>query len=86
SLGGWSLIAAAAALPWIAVLWMERFGRSRQAHALAYAHDCAVTAGDAAPELAAPVVTGRVSRSPVAWGLALMFGMTSLITYSMFTW
>ncbi|MGW4481820.1 CynX/NimT family MFS transporter [Rhodococcus triatomae] len=30
--------------------------------------------------------TGRVWRSPVAWGMAGMFGMTSLITYSMFTW
>ncbi|EME51592.1 major facilitator superfamily cyanate symporter [Rhodococcus ruber BKS 20-38] len=29
---------------------------------------------------------GRVWRSPVAWGMAGMFGMTSLITYSMFTW
>ncbi len=86
SLGGWSLVAAAAALPWIAVLWMERFGHSRQARALADAHDCAVKVGDEAPELAEPACPGRVSRSPVAWGLALMFGMTSLITYSMFTW
>lgn len=27
-----------------------------------------------------------VWRSPIAWGLAFMFGSTSLITYSMFTW
>ncbi|MDM7487338.1 MFS transporter [Rhodococcus sp. CSLK01-03] len=38
---------------------------------------------DAAPSDPAP---GRVWRSPVAWGMAGMFGMTSLITYSMFTW
>jgi CP family cyanate transporter-like MFS transporter len=25
-------------------------------------------------------------RSPMAWGLVLMFGMTSLISYAMFTW
>src|SRR5690606_39780259 len=25
-------------------------------------------------------------RSPLAWGMSLMFGMTSLITYTMFTW
>lgn len=30
--------------------------------------------------------SGRVSRSPVAWSLALMFGCTSLNTYAMFTW
>nr|WP_019202871.1 MFS transporter [Tsukamurella sp. 1534] len=30
--------------------------------------------------------SGRVWRSPLAWGAAAMFGMTSLCTYSMFTW
>ncbi|NLV79054.1 MAG: MFS transporter [Rhodococcus sp.] len=29
---------------------------------------------------------GRVWRSPVGWGMAGMFGMTSLVTYSMFAW
>ncbi|MFH5210994.1 CynX/NimT family MFS transporter [Antrihabitans spumae] len=29
---------------------------------------------------------GKIWRSPVAWGLAGMFGVTSLITYTMFTW
>src|SRR5262245_48388867 len=78
SLGAWSLVAAAAVLPWIAVLWMEGHGRSRQAQALANAHDRAVTPGDEAPELACTRRIGRVWRSPVAWGLTLMFGMTSL--------
>lgn len=31
-------------------------------------------------------VDGRVWRSPVGWGMVGMFGMTSLVTYSMFTW
>jgi CP family cyanate transporter-like MFS transporter len=82
SLGMWSLIAAAAALPWLAVLWRER----RHDTALAQLHDQAVTPGDEAPELIAPAGRGRTWRSPIAWGMALMFGMTSLITYSMFTW
>lgn len=92
SLGAWSLVAAAAALPWIGVLWMERYGQSRQAKALCQAHDEAVASGDPAPELdgakegANGSARGRVWRSPVAWGLTLMFGMTSLTTYSMFTW
>ncbi|MGX9297238.1 CynX/NimT family MFS transporter [Tsukamurella paurometabola] len=30
--------------------------------------------------------TGRIWRSPLAWGAAAMFGMTSLNTYAMFTW
>lgn len=49
-------------------------------------HDRAVQAGDAAPELAKPDLRLRPWRSPLAWGMALMFGMTSLVTYSMFTW
>lgn len=91
SLAAWALVGIAAALPWIGVLWLERRAHasadcSEQARALAEAHDRAVAGGDAAPELARPATRGRVWRSPVAWGLALMFGMTSLVTYSMFTW
>ncbi len=33
-----------------------------------------------------PHAPGRVSRTPLGWSLALMFGMTSLLSYSMFTW
>ncbi|WP_349985092.1 CynX/NimT family MFS transporter [Stenotrophomonas sp. WHRI 8082] len=29
---------------------------------------------------------GKVSRTSLGWGMTLMFGMTSLMTYSMFTW
>ncbi|MCL1633909.1 MFS transporter [Luteimonas sp. SX5] len=82
SLGVWSLVAVAAALPWIGVLLIER----RKDSPLARSHDRAVTAEDEAPELAAPPARGRAWRSSIAWGMALMFGMTSLITYSMFTW
>ncbi len=91
SLSAWAIVAVAAALPWLGVLWMERRGRragpcSDQARALAEVHDRATASGDPAPELARPAAQGRAWRSPVAWGLALMFGMTSLVTYSMFTW
>lgn len=88
SLGAWSLLAVAAALPWAITLHQERRGRSAQARALAAMHDRAVADGDGdeAPELATPPTTGQAWRSPVAWGMALMFGMTSLVTYSMFTW
>jgi CP family cyanate transporter-like MFS transporter len=82
SLGSWSLVALAAAVPWIVVLRIER----RAASPLAKAHDRAVTAGDEAPELPAASGAGRVWRSPVAWSLALMFATTSSIVYSIFTW
>jgi CP family cyanate transporter-like MFS transporter len=29
---------------------------------------------------------GKVWKTPLGWGMTLMFGMTSLMTYSMFTW
>ena len=77
-----ALFAIVAMLPWTALLVIER----RHASPLAQIHDRAVTADDEAPELAEPATGGRIWRSPVAWGMALMFGMTSLITYSMFTW
>lgn len=82
SLGSWALFAIVATLPWVSLLVIER----RHTSPLAQIHDRAVTPDDEAPELAEPAVVGRIWRSPVAWGMALMFGMTSLITYSMFTW
>lgn len=82
SLGVWTLPALAAGLVWLGVLWRER----RHDPVLAAVHDGAVRADDAAPELAQPAVRLRPWRSPLAWGMTLMFGMTSLITYSMFTW
>lgn len=82
SLGAWALFAIVATMPWAALLVIER----RHASPLAQVHNSAVAPGDEAPELAEPTASGRIWRSPVAWGMALMFGMTSLITYSMFTW
>lgn len=72
ALGIWSLTAFAAAVPWLWLLLRHR-------EALA----------PPAPIVDAQTViapAGRVWRSPIAWGMALMFGMTSLITYAMFTW
>src|SRR3546814_16465203 len=64
------------------LLWIER----RKDSDLARCHDAAVAAGDEAPELAAPAPRGKVWRTPLGWGMALMFGRTSLATYSTFTW
>ncbi|MFF0816485.1 MFS transporter [Rhodococcus sp. NPDC003318] len=75
SLGVWALLPVAAVLPWLGVLM------SRRGHADAQVDDAP---GRRSAALAA--AGGRVWRSPVAWGMAGMFGMTSLITYSMLTW
>lgn len=82
ALGAWSLLAVAAALTWMAVLVQER----RRDSVLARWHDQAVQAGDEAPELIEPSRPLRVWRTPLAWGMTFMFGMTSLITYAIFTW
>src|SRR3546814_9877072 len=82
SMGAWALVAVAAALPWIGVLWIER----RKESELARCRAAAVATGDEAPELAAPPPRGKVWRTPLGLGMALMFGMTSQATYSMFTW
>ncbi|APA96208.1 Cyanate transport protein [Nocardia seriolae] len=71
SLGMWAALAFAAALPWIGVL------RVRRAHAR-------FDTSEMPSETDEP--TGTVWRSPLAWGMAFMFGMTSLITYALFTW
>ena len=70
SLAVWAVIGFAATLPWLAVL-RDRRGRDR-------VDTTAVPAADRR--------AGNILRSPLAWGMAAMFGMTSLITYSMFTW
>jgi len=82
STASWTVVAAAAAVPWIAVLMMER----SQDSLLAQAHNRAVIPGDEAPELPVVHAEGRAWRSPVGWGMAAMFGMTSLNTYALFTW
>ncbi len=71
SLGVWALIGFAATVPWLGVL-RDRRGRDR-ADTTAMARE-------------QPERPGNIRRSPLAWGMAAMFGMTSLITYSMFTW
>lgn len=82
STGSWTVVAVAAAVPWVAVLMMERNKDS----SLARAHDGAVHGADEAPELAAAPGGGKAWHSPVGWGMAAMFGMTSLNTYALFTW
>lgn len=70
SIGIWALLGFVAALPWIAII-ADRRGRDRNDRT-------------AVPQ-AAPTA-GKVWHTSLGWAMAGMFGMTSLITYSMFTW
>ncbi len=82
SLGIWVLPALLAASVWLGVFWQERQPDSL----LADVRHHAVRADDAAPELTQVSQRLRLWMSPLAWGMTLMFGMTSLVSYSMFTW
>ncbi|WP_278314093.1 MFS transporter [Lolliginicoccus levis] len=82
SLAIWAFVAAAAVLPWIGLRNAFK-GNASRSNASTTAPG---TAGDASHTLIATPPTGRPWRSPVGWGLAVMFGMTSLITYSFLTW
>ncbi|PJJ65553.1 MFS transporter [Compostimonas suwonensis] len=79
SIGLWSIVAFAAALPWIGVLLSRRGARVRAARAGATAD--AATGGPATS-----AVRGSAWRSSLAWGMLGMFSMTSLNTYVVFTW
>lgn len=70
SLGLWAVLGFAAAVPWIGVL-RDRRGRDLQ---------------DQTAMAPTGKRAGQVWRSPLAWGMAGMFGMTSLTTYAIFAW
>ncbi|MDG3013049.1 MFS transporter [Speluncibacter jeojiensis] len=74
SLAVWSVVAFAAVLPWIGVI-VDRRGRDARA----------ITTPQA-PQHHSTHSGRPIWHSSLAWGMAAMFGMTSLITYSLFTW
>lgn len=71
SIGWWALVNIIAVIPWLTV-WPPR-GDGRAVH----------TARAAA---ARPGAVVRPWRSPAAWALSLLFGITSLNTYTLFAW
>ncbi|MQY28294.1 MFS transporter [Nocardia aurantia] len=86
SLGMWAVLAFVAVLPWAGVLRGRRGRDLADRTALDALPDLADTDRPAVQAAAERPVAGPVWRSPVAWGMAGMFGMTSLTTYAMFTW
>ncbi|WP_407353479.1 MFS transporter [Luteimonas sp. R10] len=73
SLAGWAIPAVAATVPWLVLLRRSP-----------------VASPPLPGELRVPPVAAPPHRPlwrlPLAWGMALMFGMTSLATYTIFTW
>lgn len=98
ALAVWSLLALAAGGVWLRVLLAYRRPSAPAAREQGVLSGVAVTgeapvplAADAGPVTATPTPTptpalAPLRRSSLAWGLTAMFGMTSLISFSMFTW
>ncbi|PRZ29224.1 CP family cyanate transporter-like MFS transporter [Antricoccus suffuscus] len=83
SLAAWCVAGFAAVVPWIGVQLIERRANARIAK---QRRGSIVESVDEAPELAHAPAGGAVWKTALGWGMAAMFGMTSLVTYSMFTW
>lgn len=78
SVGQWSLLALLALLPWV-VLWLRRLVAERKSRAARAELDEAV-------EEAEPTIVGRLWRSPTAWAIALVCGVSSFNFYSIAAW
>ncbi|HEY4529505.1 MAG TPA: MFS transporter [Luteimonas sp.] len=92
SMGSWAATAVLAMIPW---WWLLRRGLAdvpAGAHAIdadpeAVRADTGIRSGGGTAAIdAAPVTRKPVWHTALGWGMALMFGMTSLATYAMFTW
>ncbi len=93
SLGVWAVVGVAAALPWVGVMVRSGVARRRARVLVEAAAELrsrgprASTEPGVAPRPVVPAEpTGAVWRSPLAWGMALMFAMNSLNAYTMFAW
>ncbi|HEY0216373.1 MAG TPA: MFS transporter [Cellulomonas sp.] len=80
SLSVWAVVGLLAAVPWVVVIVRSAAARAELAGLLRRA------------PATTPALTsrhregGRVWRSPLAWGMAITFGMNSLDSYAMFAW
>src|SRR5690606_26005158 len=85
SMGAWALTALVAMLPWLALL---RRGTDAGPEAATDTDDDddEIPAAGATDLESTPASRSRVWHTSLGWGMALMFGMTSLATYAMFTW
>ncbi|MBB3807383.1 CP family cyanate transporter-like MFS transporter [Xanthomonas arboricola] len=68
------------------VVWVMPALLALAAWALVHASQGRLRATGPAPVTPTPEAEGRVARTALGWSMAVTFGMTSLVTYSMFTW
>jgi len=79
TLASWSVIGLVAVVPWAVVIVRSAVVRAELASILR-------RSPDAAGLVARHRLRGRVWRSSLAWGLAVMFAMNSLNSYALFAW
>ena len=80
SIGVWAAIGFVAVVPWCVVIARSSAVRSQLRGILAR------SPGDTPGLAARHRAEGRVWRSPLAWGMAVTFGLNSLNTYVVFAW
>ena len=86
SMASWTLAAVAAMLPWLVLLRRGLANNPTADDAPDDEEDEDIPAAGATDLDSTPVIRHRVWHTGLGWGMALMFGMTSLATYAMFTW
>ena len=94
SMGSWALAALVAMLPWLVLLRAQADAPGARAAVEPAAasgpgpedEDDHIPAAGATELDSTPTTRSRVWHTGLGWGMALMFGMTSLATYAMFTW
>ncbi|WP_218063516.1 CynX/NimT family MFS transporter [Arthrobacter wenxiniae] len=88
SLSSWSVVSVVALVPWLLAVVSQRShhnARTTPAPGTAPAGAEGLRV-HSRPSHGAPAPKMNLWRSPTAWGLALMFGCTSLNTYALFAW
>ncbi|QDS16312.1 MFS transporter [Xanthomonas arboricola] len=68
------------------VVWVLPALLALAAWAMVHTSHRRIHATGPAPVTPTPEAEGRVARTALGWSMAVTFGMTSLVTYSMFTW
>ncbi|WP_164739812.1 MFS transporter [Xanthomonas sp. BRIP62411] len=68
------------------VVWVLPALLALVAWAMVHTNHRRLRATGPAPVTPTPEAEGRVARTALGWSMAVTFGMTSLVTYSMFTW
>ena len=96
SIGAWALTAVVAMLPWLGLLRREPASPlatpsvdaadMRAAAVTAPGADDGIPAAGATALDSTPASRNRGWHTSLGWGMALMFGLTSLATYARFTW